>query len=154
MKVHYLRYSLALTLPRDEVFRFFADAANLERITPPELNFTILTPLPIEMQTGTIIEYRLALFGVAFGWKTGITEWSPPDQFVDEQLAGPYQSWIHRHVFRDAPDGSTIIDDEIDYQLPAAPIGELAQPLVRAQLERIFRYRQERVKAILLHGER
>jgi ligand-binding SRPBCC domain-containing protein len=74
----------------------------------------------------------------------------PPHSFVDEQREGPYQSWVHRHSFSDGVDGSTIIEDEVHYRLPAVPLGELAYPLVRAQLERIFSYRQERVRAILV----
>jgi ligand-binding SRPBCC domain-containing protein len=147
---HTLHYAMQLPLPRQEVFSLFSDAGNLERLTPPELKFCILTPLPIEMKAGAEIVYRLQLFGVSFRWKTGITVWNPPDLFVDEQLEGPYQTWIHRHSFRDGADGSTIIEDDVLYRLPAAPMGELAYPLVRAQLERIFKYRQERVRALLL----
>lgn len=147
---HKLHYSLQIPLPRATVFSFFADAANLERITPPELNFAIVTPLPLCMHEGAEIDYRLRLFGVPFNWKSRITDWSPPDQFVDEQLAGPYHTWIHRHSFRDGAEGSTIIDDEVLYRLPVAPLGELAYPIVKAQLERIFNYRQEMVQAILL----
>ena len=152
MSEHLLHYSLALDLPRTEVFAFFADAANLELITPPELAFTIMTPLPIEMMAGALIDYRLSLLGVPFRWRTLITDWSPPDSFTDEQLAGPYRRWIHRHTFRDAPDGGTVIEDEVCYRLPFVPLGELAFPLVRKQLERIFRYRQRKVTEILQGG--
>jgi ligand-binding SRPBCC domain-containing protein len=151
---HKLHFSLQLPLPREAVFRFYADAANLGRITPPELEFAIITPLPIEIRQGTEIEYRLKLFGVPFDWKTVIREWCPPDLFVDEQLAGPYHTWIHRHSFRDGADCSTIIEDEILYRLPVAPLGELAYPLVSAQLHRIFSFRQEMVRAILLQEGR
>ena len=150
MKIREFRTELWLPLPPEEVFPFFADASNLERITPPELNFAIMTPLPIEMCTGTVIDYRLSLFGVSFDWKTGITAWEPPDLFVDEQLAGPYRTWVHRHAFRNGADGSTVIEDHVTYRLPAYPLGELAYPLVRAQLERIFSFRQQRVREILL----
>lgn len=149
MSEHILRCSLALPLPRERVFTFFADAANLELITPPELNFRILTPSPIAMGVGTLIDYRLRLFGIPFSWRTAITAWSTPDSFVDEQLQGPYRQWIHRHTFRDGTDGGTIIDDEVRYRLPFAPLGEFVHPLVRRQLERIFRYRQQKVKELL-----
>ncbi len=149
MPQHALHYTLTLALPRARVFDFFADAGNLARITPPELDFSILTPPPILIGTGTLIEYRLKLFGVPFHWKTGITEWSPPDYFVDQQLEGPYRQWIHRHTFTDGPDGTTVICDDVRYRLPLHPFGELAYPLVRRQLQRIFDYRQEMVKSIL-----
>ncbi|NJD91684.1 MAG: SRPBCC family protein [Geobacter sp.] len=149
MSEQLLRYSLILPLPREQVFAFFADAVNLELITPPELNFRIITPQPIAMGAGTLIDYRLQLFGIPFGWRTAITAWSPPDSFVDEQLQGPYRQWIHRHTFREMPDGSTLIDDEVRYRLPFAPLGEMAHPLVRRQLERIFTYRQQKVTELL-----
>jgi len=151
MPEHTIHYSLSLSLPRERVFAFFADAANLERITPPELQFSILTPLPIQMSQGTLIDYRLKLFGFPFTWKTRITAWSPPDYFIDEQLEGPYRQWIHRHTFTDGPDGSTVIADEVRFRLPIAPIGEAAYPMVRKQLERIFLYRQEMVISILVN---
>lgn len=150
MPEHTIHYSLTLELPRAKVFPFFADAANLGAVTPPELDFEILTPLPVEMKEGAIIDFRLKLFGLPFAWKTKITEWSPPDCFVDEQLEGPYRQWIHTHTFSDGPNGSTIIDDHVRFRLPLAPLGEAAYPLVSKQLERIFRFRQEAIKALLL----
>ena len=149
MPEHTLNYSLSLDLPRTTVFAFFSDAANLGSITPPELEFRILTPLPIHMMAGAIIDYRLKLFGIPFSWKARINAWSPPDLFVDEQLEGPYRQWVHRHTFRDGPQGGTIVEDEVRFRLPAAPLGEAAYPMVRKQLERIFSYRQEAVRSIL-----
>lgn len=154
MPEHTLHYTLSLPLSRDEVFAFFADAANLELITPPELQFSIITPLPIQMAEGALIDYRLKLFGFPFNWKTRITNWSPTDYFVDEQLEGPYRQWIHRHTFSDGPGGSTIMDDDVRFRLPAAPFGEAAYPMVRKQLERIFAYRQEKVKSLLTDTSR
>lgn len=150
MAEHTLNFSMNLPLPRAEVFAFHADAANLGRITPPELDFTILTPLPIVIHKGTLIEYRLQLFGVPFQWISEIREWNPPDGFVDVQKKGPYREWIHRHTFRDSPDGGTIIDDEVRYRLPRLPIGEAAFPLVAMELERIFTFRQEAIRKLLV----
>lgn len=146
--VHRLRTRQELPLPIDEVFAFFADAGNLERITPPELNFRILTPLPLAVAQGTFIDYRLRLFGIPFSWKTEITSWEPPHRFVDEQRRGPYRQWIHRHRFS-AVAGGTIMEDEVLYRLPFSPLGDLALPLIRLQLGRIFNYRKEAIRCIL-----
>ncbi len=150
---HRLHTTTWLPHPRAEVFDFFSDAENLARITPPELDFEIVTPTPIDMGEGTWISYRLGLFGVRFGWRTEITAWEPPYRFVDQQLKGPYRRWHHTHTFVEAagPGGQpgTQMDDEVRWALPLAPAGELAYPLVRAQLARIFGYRQRRITELL-----
>jgi len=146
---HVLHTTLELALPVEDVFSFFAEAGNLQRITPPELGFEILTPQPVEMRRGTLLEYRLSLFGVPFRWRTEIAAWDPPHGFIDVQLSGPYAVWEHTHAFAPTEAG-TLIDDQVRYRLPLSPLGDAAYPLVRRQLARIFAYRQRAVTAALL----
>lgn len=144
--------STELPLDRDTVFEFFADAGNLERITPPELRFRVTTPLPIDIHQGALIDYRLRLYSIPFAWKTEITGWNPPESFVDSQLQGPFQSWVHTHLFAESKRG-TMMHDRVEYRLPFSPIGELAYPLVQAQVRRIFAYRRRAIHRILLPRE-
>src|SRR5262245_5441034 len=97
--LHTFTTSMRLPLVRDQVFAFFTDATNLQRITPPELGFEIVTPLPIHLHEGTRLEYRLHLFGIPFAWQSEIRRWHPPEEFVDTQLRGPYKHWVHTHRF-------------------------------------------------------
>lgn len=128
--------------PRAEVFPFFADAANLERLTPPFLGFRILTPAPIEMRAGTTIDYRIKLQGIPLRWRTLIEQFEPDDRFVDVQLEGPYARWRHTHTFRDVA-GGTEVGDRVEYQLPLGPLGRLAHAVfVHRQLRTIFEYRE------------
>lgn len=140
---------MELPLPLEEAFNFFADVANLQRITPPELNFYIITHLPITMREGAKIDFRLSLLGVPFNWQTEISVWLPPHRFVDRQVKGPYAEWVHTHTFRSSNGDRTIMEDDVTYTLPSLPLGELAHPLVRNQLERIFFYRRETILKLL-----
>lgn len=138
--------------PLDEVFTFFADAGNLEAITPAFLNFRILTPQPIAMQPGTLIDYQIKLVGVPLKWRTRIEEFEPPRRFVDVQLRGPYRLWHHTHEFEVVPEGTRVID-RVRYQLYLGPLGRAAHAIwVRRTLERIFDHRRRTIDRLLGDG--
>ena len=143
---HTLRREQQLPGEPGAVFGFFAEAANLEAITPPWLSFRIVTPPPIAMGVGTLIEYRLRLHGLPISWLTRIEVWEPGVRFVDQQLRGPYALWHHTHEFAPAPGGATTMRDTVRYALPFGPLGELAHRLfVRRDLDRIFDHRMDAV---------
>lgn len=149
MKTHILESRQTVPRPRREVFAFFSDAANLERITPSFLSFRIETPLPIDMRAGALIDYRLRLYGVPVRWRTRIETWEPDRSFTDVQLSGPYRSWVHRHEFEDVPDG-TLVRDRVEYALPLGPLGALANALfVRRSVEAIFEHRRRAIEAVM-----
>jgi ligand-binding SRPBCC domain-containing protein len=126
----------------EEVFAFFADAGNLQLLTPCYLHFKILTPLPVAMQTGTLIDYQLRLHGLPIRWQTEICTWEPPACFVDRQRKGPYRKWVHRHEFRRVGD-TTVVTDRVDYSMAC---GRLANALfVARDLRGIFAYRAQRL---------
>src|SRR5262249_9945691 len=125
-----------------EVFPFFADANNLERITPPWLKFKILNP-DVEMQRGALINYRLHVHGVPLRWQSEITEWEPPYRFVDVQRRGPYSLWIHEHRF-EAHNGGTLVQDTVQYAAPGGTL--LRELLIDRDLDSIFNYRRERLE--------
>ncbi len=141
MAEHIIERKQTIDRPREEVFEFFADAGNLERITPPELNFQIITPQPIAISKGTLIDYRLKLRGIPITWKTEITQWNPPFDFVDTALKSPYRQWIHLHTFEETANGGTLMTDLVRYRLPLEPVGDLAHFIVRRELQYIFDYR-------------
>ena len=132
---------------RSEVFAFFSDASNLERITPSFLHFRVVTPSPIEIRVGALIDYRLSLFGVPFSWRTRIEAFEPDHRFVDLQLRGPYRLWHHLHEFESLDgDRATRMRDRVDYALPLSVLGEVAHALVVARtLDRIFDYRSSAI---------
>lgn len=139
--MYVLEREVSLPTTREKLFPFFADARNLERLTPPSLRFEIMTPGPIEMRTGAIIDYRLQLAGLRFRWRTVIETWEPPVRFVDVQDKGPYAVWRHTHTFDETPDG-TRMRDRVEYALPFGPLGALAHRLIVARrLDAIFAFR-------------
>lgn len=143
MRVHQFNTELWLPLAKADLFPFFAEAANLESITPPWLHFHILTPQPIVMREGALIDYRLRVRGLPLRWRTRISAWEPPHRFVDEQLRGPYRKWIHEHTF-EPHEGGTLVRDRVQYAV-AVDFG-LHRWLVRPDIERIFRFRAEALR--------
>jgi ligand-binding SRPBCC domain-containing protein len=140
-----LEAELWLPRPRAEVFPFFADAKNLEDITPPLLRFAILTPGPLAMAAGLRIDYRLRLIGIPLRWQSEITAWDPPVRFVDEQRRGPYRIWIHEHIFQER-DGGTLVRDRVRYRAPGGR--SIERLFVRPRLRGIFAYRSRRLLEI------
>jgi ligand-binding SRPBCC domain-containing protein len=110
------RTQLVLPRKRDEIFRFFADARNLEVLTPPWLRFCVLTPPPIKTHPGTLIDYKLRVHGIPLKWRSEITAWEPPTCFVDEQRRGPYRTWIYEHRFEESGKG-TLCTDFVRYSV-------------------------------------
>lgn len=145
MTTHQLVREQTIPRPLEEVFEFFSDARNLEVLTPPWLNFEILTPGTIPMHAGAIIQYALRLRGIPINWITSIAVWNPPHEFVDVQLKGPYQLWHHRHTFQ-AVGNATRMIDEVHYRLPLGLVGDMVHGLlVRRDLQQIFDYRKQQI---------
>jgi ligand-binding SRPBCC domain-containing protein len=141
--MHHFHSEQVVDRPVDEVFAFFSDANNLEAITPRQLNFQILTPGLIRMAAGARIDYQLKLYGIPLKWATLIESWTPPHEFVDVQLRGPYRVWRHTHRFASEGAGTRIVDD-VDYELPLGLLGRLVDALwTRREVAGIFGYRAE-----------
>ncbi|HEV2455999.1 MAG TPA: SRPBCC family protein [Verrucomicrobiae bacterium] len=139
MRVREFQSEIWLPLPPAKLFPFFCDAANLDALTPPWLHFQIVTPRPIEMRTGMLIDYKLRVRGLPLRWRTIIRHWQPPLYFVDEQLRGPYRQWIHTHTF-EPRDGGTLARDTVQY---AVWLDFIVHPLfVRRDIQKIFAFRQ------------
>ena len=146
--VERLHRDLIVSASLSETFAFFADAANLQRITPPWLHFSTLTPMPVQMQSGLEIAYRIRLCGLPIPWRSRIDVWQPGGCFVDRQIVGPYRWWRHEHRFESVPGGTRVID-HVDY---APRLGWLSGAVVRRDLWRIFDYRHEALRQIFPGG--
>jgi ligand-binding SRPBCC domain-containing protein len=136
-----MRLQTAIWLPaaRDDVFRFFSDAANLQALTPSWVHFRMLTRQPIAMEDGTLIDYRIRVHGIPIRWQSRITRWDPPRGFVDEQTRGPYRRWVHTHTFAEDRGGTTV-GDSVEFDVA---FGFLAGRFVMRDVRRIFAYRQD-----------
>jgi ligand-binding SRPBCC domain-containing protein len=135
--------------PLEDVFAFFASPENLQHLTPPFLDFRILTPVPIEMREGALIEYRISVRGIPLRWQTRIESYEPMRSFVDVQLRGPYRLWRHTHTFEATAEG-TVVRDHVEYALPFGPLGQLVHALmVKRDLAQIFAYRRAVIAQLL-----
>jgi hypothetical protein len=144
--IHTIDAEQRVPRPIGEVFAFFSDAFNLESITPPRVHFHVVTPRPIELKAGALINYKLRVNGIPLKWTTRIETWNPPHEFSDIQLRGPYKLWHHTHKFTEKTGGTTMTD-HVDYELPFGPLGEVAHMVwVRGDVESIFAYREKIIR--------
>lgn len=138
-----------IPLPIHEVFQFFSDAGNLEKITPLWLGFNILSQSTADIRTGTLIDYRLKLHGIPIVWRTEISSWNPPKEFTDTQLKGPYHTWKHTHRFSELGNG-TLMEDQVVYKVPLGFLGKIiAGSYVKNDVAKIFKYRNTKIYELL-----
>lgn len=150
MNIYRLERTQIIPRSLSETFAFFTDAFNLQRITPPFLHFQILTPPPIRMEAGTLIAYRLALFGVPLYWQTRIESWTPEESFVDTQFKGPYAWWRHTHLFEEKGPQEVLMRDLVEYSISYGVVGKIAHSLfVKRWLKHIFDYRAAQTARLL-----
>lgn len=149
----HLRTQMIAPVSVREAFEVFKDPRNLAKITPPWLNFRIVTPEPIVMKKEAVFDYTIRWLGLPMRWRTLITDYEPPFHFVDQQTKGPYVLWRHRHTFHPMEEG-TLVSDDVDYILPLGPLGRIAHSaMVGDQLKKIFRFRQETLNEMLCKGK-
>jgi ligand-binding SRPBCC domain-containing protein len=148
MKINTIQRQQWISAPLEQVFSFFCEARNLDRITPPELRFKLLAQSHLELLAGTLIDYELAWHGLPMRWTSCIEEWCPPTLFIDVQRKGPYRFWRHTHSF-EARDGGTLMRDTIEFAVPFGGVGDLcAGWLVRRDVDRIFDYRAQQISLL------
>lgn len=153
--MHTLEREIIINAPAEEVWEFLATPVNLDRLTPPELRFRILSEVPEQMFNGLMILYEIGipLFG-RWRWLTEIKHVVPGRSFVDEQRRGPYRFWYHHHEIAPREDGRTQMVDRVTYQLPFGPLGELVHAVqVKQMLEKIFDYRSDKLAEIFPAGD-
>jgi len=147
--IHLLERTQVVPISIGEAFDFFANPRNLERLTPDLVHFQFLKEPPPKVAGGTILEYRLRLYGVPVKWRTRIESVDAPAQFVDVQEKGPYAMWRHTHNFREVDAHRTEIRDRVEFAMPLGPLGEIAyRMLVRGSLQQIFDYREAALRRL------
>ena len=147
-KVRSIHEEQWLPLPLADVFSFFSDAQNLEKVTPDSVGFRILTRLPLVMKEGLTIDYEIRLHGIPMRWSSLITEWNPPEHFTDVQVKGPYAIWRHKHSFKELNGGTLAIDD-VQYAVPLSwlpGVSLVEHFFVKPELRRIFAYRKRALR--------
>jgi len=144
MKIFTLSSEQRFARKPEELFPFFADAGNLEQLTPPWLHFRIVSPA-VAIRAGARIDYRLKVHGFPLKWRSEITVWEPPFRFIDVQTRGPYRSWIHEHTF-EYRDGGTLMRDRVQYAVTGGAL--VRNLLVAPDLEKIFNFRRARLECI------
>ena len=150
MKVYTLKREQKISKGISEVFDFFSRPENLAAITPPKMKFNILTPSPIEMKEGALIDYTVSILGFPIRWRTLITKYDPPNLFVDQQLKGPYSLWHHTHTFTEISDTETLIKDIVVYAIPFGFIGRIVHSIyIKRDLDKIFSYRKNKIADLL-----
>ena len=148
MKLYTLKTKQQFNHPIQQVFKFFSSPENLAFITPEEMDFKIMTPIPISMNQGRIIDYTVKICGLPIRWRSLITTYEAPLEFIDEQLNGPYAFWHHKHHFQEFDKG-TLMTDTVTYAMPFGWLGRFMHWIaVRGQLDKIFNYRKESLKKI------
>ena len=149
MKLYTLKREQKIKKNIDNVFEFFSKPENLSIITPSKMKFKILTPSPIEMKEGALIDYTVNIFGFPIRWRTLITDYKPVHMFVDQQLKGPYSMWHHTHFFERLSDEETLIKDIVIYAVPFGVIGKLVHSLyIKRDLNAIFDFRSQKIREI------
>ena len=149
MKLYTFKKEQKISKSIIDVFDFFSKPENLSVITPNKMDFKILTPSPIEMKEGTLIDYTVKIMSFPIRWRTLITKYDPPNMFIDQQLKGPYSMWHHTHLFEKTNDNETLIKDVILYAVPFSFIGSITHSLyIKRDLENIFDYRSQEIKRI------
>lgn len=145
MKKYHLETQIWLPRSPDEIFSFFSDPTNLDRLTPPWLHFEMLTPKSVAMRVGTLLDYRLRLHGIPIRWQSEISVWEPPHRFIDRQTKGPYREWVHEHTFT-PHEGGTLVVDSVTYAVPGGTI--IQKFVVAPDLDRVFRYRHKMLEQL------
>jgi ligand-binding SRPBCC domain-containing protein len=150
MGLHLLRRAQVIPASIEQCWAFFSDPRNLAKITPPALDFRIVSDLPPTIRAGMLIEYRVRpLFGIPMTWVSEITHVDGPRFFIDEQRIGPYAIWHHEHTFRELDGGRTEISDAVQYAPPFGLLGELVHPFfIAPELAKIFAFREKAVREI------